>query len=110
MCIAKIRDFETQRYLFLWLYGHIIEASEPYEIAANLITIIDGERFNINNFKEVVSMATCKTCHGKGSVKCPKCKGTGRIVGGPFTSSRKCDNCNGSGVVKCGACNGKGYV
>jgi len=49
----KIRDFETQRHLSLWLYGHIVEASEPYEVAANLITIIDGGRFNINNFPNV---------------------------------------------------------
>lgn len=48
----KIRDFQTQRHLFLWLYGHIVEASEPYEIVANLITIIDGGRFNINNFPD----------------------------------------------------------
>lgn len=54
-------------------------------------------------------MPTCKTCNGKGSVKCPKCKGTGRIselLGG----SHQCNNCSGSGVVKCGACNGKGHV
>ena len=25
-------------------------------------------------------MATCKTCKGKGSVKCPPCNGRGRIV------------------------------
>lgn len=48
----RIRDFQTQRHLFLWLYGHIVEASEPYEIVANLITIIDGGRFNINNFPD----------------------------------------------------------
>ena len=24
-------------------------------------------------------MAECKTCDGQGSVKCPKCKGTGRV-------------------------------
>lgn len=56
-----------------------------------------------------LTMATCKTCNGKGSVKCPKCKGRGRIqdlLGG----SHQCNNCNGSGVVKCGVCNGKGHV
>lgn len=25
-------------------------------------------------------MTTCKTCNGKGSVKCPTCKGQGRII------------------------------
>lgn len=54
-------------------------------------------------------MATCKTCNGNGSVKCPTCKGHGRIVpafGSPYT----CKNCDGSGVVKCGVCKGKGSV
>ena len=49
----KTRDFEKQRNLSLWLYGHIIEASQPYEITANLITIIEGGRFNITNFPDV---------------------------------------------------------
>jgi len=46
----KIRDFKTIRHLFLWLYGHIVEASEPYETVANLINIIDGKRFTGTNF------------------------------------------------------------
>lgn len=54
-------------------------------------------------------MAECKTCKGKGSVKCPQCHGTGRHGGGFLTSSHKCEHCSGSGVQKCGACNGKGY-
>lgn len=53
-CISKlkkrIKDFYTTRHLFLWLYGHIIEASEPYEILANLINVCEGERFCLNNF------------------------------------------------------------
>jgi len=55
-------------------------------------------------------MATCKTCNGKGSVKCPKCKGTGRVGGGILSSSSQCNNCDGSGIVKCGVCHGKGSV
>lgn len=56
-------------------------------------------------------MATCKTCNGKGSVECPKCKGTGRIGEHRImTSSSECSHCSGSGVKKCGACNGKGHV
>jgi len=54
-------------------------------------------------------MAVCKTCGGKGSIKCPVCKGAGRIVpllGSPYT----CKNCEGSGVVKCGVCKGTGKV
>ncbi len=53
-CLArlkkKIRDFKTTMHLFLWLYGHIVEASEPYETTANLIRIIDGKAFHRENF------------------------------------------------------------
>jgi len=55
-------------------------------------------------------MATCKTCSGKGSVKCPKCKGSGRWEAGFLAFSTQCNNCDGSGVTKCGVCHGKGYV
>ncbi len=52
--IKRIEDFETSRHLTLWLYGHIVEASEPYEIAANLLRIISGGRFTNQNFPDVV--------------------------------------------------------
>lgn len=48
----RIRDFETIRHLFLWLYGHIVEASEPYETIANLLNIVDGRTFIIDNFPD----------------------------------------------------------
>jgi hypothetical protein len=38
-------NFEAARHLQLWTYGHIIEASEPYEILANLLDIANGGRF-----------------------------------------------------------------
>ncbi|MGO8930522.1 MAG: hypothetical protein ACLQU3_26970 [Limisphaerales bacterium] len=47
---AKLEEFETQRHLGLWMYGHIVEASEPYERLANLIAISQGERFKICRF------------------------------------------------------------
>lgn len=47
-----IKEFETKRHLSLWLYCHIVEASEPYEIIANLINIIDDGRFKISNFPD----------------------------------------------------------
>ena len=46
----KVTDFYTVRHLFLWLYGHIVEASEPYEVLANLMRVCKGERFCVNNF------------------------------------------------------------
>lgn len=46
----KVKDYETRTHLYLWLYGHIIEAAEPYEIIANLIHIIAGRRFHPENF------------------------------------------------------------
>ena len=60
------------------------------------------------------TMTTCKTCKVGGSVKCPRCNGTGRVGGGVGAlvsgSPSQCTNCHGSGVVKCGACDGKGQV
>ena len=54
-------------------------------------------------------MATCKRCNGKGTIKCPICKGQGRII--PiFGSSYPCKHCGGSGEVTCPECQGKGTV
>jgi len=50
--MRKIKDYETRRYLSLWLYCHIVEASEPYEITANPINIVNGKRYNRNNFPD----------------------------------------------------------
>jgi len=36
--------------VFLWIYGHIIESSEPYEIIANLLNICLGETYKLFNF------------------------------------------------------------
>jgi hypothetical protein len=57
-------------------------------------------------------LATCRTCNGKGSVKCPKCKGSGRVSSGGILpgGSVQCDNCHGSGVARCGGCAGKGHT
>ena len=46
----QIEDFETKRHLALWTYGHILEASEPYEVLANLIAVSKGDRFNAQVF------------------------------------------------------------
>ena len=46
----KTDNLEAQKHLQLWLYLHIMEASEPYEILANLIGVIRGERFCVDNF------------------------------------------------------------
>jgi hypothetical protein len=35
-------DFYTARHLILWTYGHIIEASEPYAILADMLDIANG--------------------------------------------------------------------
>lgn len=34
----------------MWLYGHIVEASEPYELLANLFDVAAGGRFSIDRF------------------------------------------------------------
>jgi hypothetical protein len=42
-----LRDesFAVARHLELWVYGHIVEASQPYEILSNLIDIARGGQF-----------------------------------------------------------------
>src|SRR5262249_55543522 len=45
-----IRDFDPPRHLHLWLYAHILEASEPYEILANLVDVPTGGRFQVDRF------------------------------------------------------------
>ncbi len=37
-------------HLWLWLYGHIVEASAPYELLYNLVSVASGESHNICNF------------------------------------------------------------
>ena len=41
---------EGARHLRLWIYGHIVEAAEPYEILANLIDVALGGRFLVSRF------------------------------------------------------------
>lgn len=48
--IQKSKNSDLRINLSLWLYGHIVEASEPYEVIANLLNIIDGGAFITNNF------------------------------------------------------------
>jgi len=47
----QIQDDVTKRHLQLWIYGHILEASAPYEMLANLIDIASGGRFLTERFK-----------------------------------------------------------
>jgi hypothetical protein len=42
--IDEAKDFEKARHLQLWLWGHIIEASAPYELLARLLAVCAGER------------------------------------------------------------------
>lgn len=43
-------DGEANRHLALWLYGHIVEASEPYEFLSNLIDIAGGGAYKSDRF------------------------------------------------------------
>jgi hypothetical protein len=38
-------DQRASRYLALWLYGHIVEASAPYEVIANLLEVACGSHY-----------------------------------------------------------------
>jgi hypothetical protein len=43
-------NFEAARHIELWTYGHILEASEPYELLANLIDVVNGGTFIFRRF------------------------------------------------------------
>lgn len=43
-------NFEAARHIQLWTYGHILEASEPYELLANLIDVVNGGTFVFRRF------------------------------------------------------------
>ena len=43
---SQVDKLEIQINLSLWVYCHILEASEPYEIVTNLLNICQGGRFN----------------------------------------------------------------
>lgn len=45
-------DFYTARHLQLWVYGHVIEASEPYAILADMLHIAAGGWFMAYRFPE----------------------------------------------------------
>ena len=47
---AKAESYTVKRHLELWLFGHAIEASEPYEMLANLIDISQGGTFHSARF------------------------------------------------------------
>lgn len=43
-------DFRTRRHLELWLYGHMLEATEPHGIIANMLAIAAGGRYEPQPF------------------------------------------------------------
>lgn len=45
--------FETARHLQLWTYGHVIEASEPYAIIADMLDIANGGFYKPYRFPPV---------------------------------------------------------
>lgn len=47
---AAPESFEKARHLQLWTYGHIVEASEPYAMLANLLDVGRGERYSAQRF------------------------------------------------------------
>ncbi len=43
----------ASEHLLLWTYGHIIEASEPYELLYNMAIVAGGGRHNISNYPDI---------------------------------------------------------
>ncbi len=44
--------YETSRHLALWTYGHVVEASEPYAILADMLDIASGGFFRADRFPD----------------------------------------------------------
>jgi hypothetical protein len=47
-CAETTRDALASQHLRLWIYGHIVEASEPYELIANLVEVARGKHYAWN--------------------------------------------------------------
>lgn len=45
-------SFVASRHLKLWIYGHVVEASQPYALVGNLLAIVGGDRYSINRFPD----------------------------------------------------------
>src|SRR5262245_61904293 len=45
--VWKTADSELSKHIGLWIYGHVMEASEPYERLANFIRVASGARGQI---------------------------------------------------------------
>lgn len=59
MDLEKKMKGHEKANIFLWVYGHIIEASEPYETIANMLNILNGQGYRPWNFPKR------KNNHGK---------------------------------------------
>jgi hypothetical protein len=60
--IKKIKkEYRTTIHFSLFIYGLITEASEPYEIIANLINVASGDRARALNFPDEVNTLTKKS-------------------------------------------------
>lgn len=47
---SHAESYEAFRHIQLWIYGHVVEAAEPYEMLANLIGVAGGGRFMSQRF------------------------------------------------------------
>jgi hypothetical protein len=50
--IDNADDFTKARHLQLWLWGHILEASAPYELLARLLAVCGGQRPQATHFPD----------------------------------------------------------
>jgi len=58
--LNKLREVEKAHYA-LFTYGLIIEALVPYNLLANLMSVIEGDRYRLNNFPDTIDRKTGKT-------------------------------------------------
>ncbi|MDD5415912.1 MAG: hypothetical protein PHE48_02800 [Candidatus Daviesbacteria bacterium] len=57
---TKLRYNKTHAHFHLFIYGLIIEASEPYEVIANLLNAIEEKPYSVDNFPDVPNRVTKK--------------------------------------------------
>jgi molecular chaperone DnaJ len=91
------------------------------DLRYNLDLTFEEAAFGVEKNISLPRMATCETCHGKGTKpgtsprQCPGCRGSGqvRFQQGFFSIAKVCAQCNGRGSMitdPCAKCGGQGSM
>jgi len=78
---SKIKYNNEQLYLFLVLYGLILEASYPYDLLCNLLRVISGDRYSASCFPDIINNKSGRSRPMFASEKLNKIKGLAKTLG-----------------------------